>query len=359
MKVIVHSPIGPMSRNLASHRAAQGVIYADMLRQTGLDVTVNMSLDCYYADMNEFDALYVYHGNDWNGSLNLFGGLREFQHVQNIIDFSTFKGPVYSLVIPSPDYVSLIESKMKSMVDKGVANEIDPRWYQVDYNNWKRIQAAPVVNPNTLYKSTMAAMGDSHAISMYRPGWLINSVPFKTLHGALSMGLESFLPVQDQEYTELEYYFGNIDIRHHLMRQENPEEATRELVQQYVSAAHEIGKKYNTQVKLYAPLPIENIRRAVPKTGHYKGTAYFGSWDERNHIRDVFIAEALKQTAGTSVSLYQWNNHMINSSGELDFKYMEQPKSVHLSREHYPHWQGKEYNKPLVQPTSILDFIDE
>jgi hypothetical protein len=35
---------------------------------------------------------------------------------------------------------------------------------------------------------------------------------------------------------------------------------------------------------------------------------------------------------------------MINPAGELDFKYMEKPKSVHLSREFYPHWQGWEYN---------------
>lgn len=356
MRAIIHSPIGPMSMNVASHRAAQGVIYADMMKQSGLDVTVNMSLDCYYADMNEFDRLYVYHGNDWNGSLNLFGGLREFQHVQNIIDFSKFKGEVYSLIIPSPDYVGLIESKMQSMINKNVEHEIDPRWYQVDYENWKRIQAAPVVNPNTLIKSTKAAMGDSHAISMYRPGWLINSVPFKTLHGALSMGLDSFLPVFFQEYTELEYYFGNIDIRHHLMRQEEPEVATRQLVQEYFEAAHELAKKRNSTVKIYEPLPIENIRRAVPKTGHYKGTAYFGTWEERTNIRKVFIDEALKQQTD-KVTLFQWTNHMINSAGELDFKYMEKPKSVHLSREHYPHWQGLEFNKPIKAKPSLLDFF--
>ena len=35
---------------------------------------------------------------------------------------------------------------------------------------------------------------------------------------------------------------------------------------------------------------------------------------------------------------------MFNDRGELDFKYMEKPQSVHISREYYPHWQGWEWN---------------
>ena len=349
MKAILHSPISPLSKNPASHRAAQGVIYADQLSQSNIDITVNLSLDRYYANMDEFDTMYIYHGNDWSGGLNLFGGLREFQHIQNIIDFSKFKGRVYSLMIPCPDYVGLINEKMASMEKKGVANEIDPRWFEVDYDNFKRMQDAPVINPNTLIPYPRAAMGDSHAISMYRPGWMINSVPFKTLHGALAMGLESFLPMENHVYAELEYYFGNIDIRHHLMRQDDPETSTRDLVRQYFSQAEAIANKYNTVVKIYEPLPIENIRRAVPKTGHFKGTPYFGTWDERNNIRKIFIDEALK-CQSKHVTLYRWTDLMTNVDGELDFKYMEQPKSVHLSREHYPHWNGMKYNG-IIRPT--------
>jgi hypothetical protein len=340
MKALVTAPFIPIARNLSSHRAAQGVIYADQLRQSGVDVTVNMSLDLYHKDHNQFDVMYVYHGNDWSGHLNLFGGLKEFPHVDNFVNFSKFKGKVYSLNIDFPDYHSDLMHKINLMKEKGTDSKIDPRWNEVDWDNLVRMhREAITINTNELVLYDKAAMGDSHAICMYRPGWMINSVPFKTLHGALSMGLESFFPSNKIEFTKLEYYFGNIDIRHHLMRQENPEQATRELVRKYFDAADALNKP----VLIYEPLPIENPRRAIPKTGWYEGTPFYGTWEERNEIRDIFVNEAEKRQTNR-VQLFHWIGKLKNHLGELDFKCMEQPKSVHLSREYYPHWQGLEYN---------------
>jgi hypothetical protein len=41
----------------------------------------------------------------------------------------------------------------------------------------------------------------------------------------------------------------------------------------------------------------------------------------------------------------------MNKAGELDFKYMEKPKSIHLSREFYPYWNGIE--------TKITNTLEE
>jgi hypothetical protein len=231
----------------------------------------------------------------------------------------------------------------------------------VDWENLKRMQdTAETINPNELILYENAAMGDSHAICMYRPGWMINSVPFKTLHGAIGMGLESFLPSDKVEFKRLEYYFGNIDVRHHLMRQPDPEQATRELVNKYFDAALEIANRRGLThpIAIYEPLPIENPKRAIPKTGWYEKTPFFGTWDERDNIRNIFIDEALKRQS-RGAELFRWNEKLKNNIGELDFKYMEKPKSIHLSREFYPHWQGMEYNTPITQTISIMDFFNE
>ena len=188
MKALVTAPFIPISKNMSSHRAAQGVIYADQLQQAGIDVYVNMSLERYVEDHNTFDEMYVYHGNDWSGHLNLFGGLKEFPHVDNFLNFSKFKGKVYSLVIDFPDYYDQLKHKVDLANAKN--KEIDPRWNEVDWDNIKRMeQEAVTVLPNTLNIYDSISVGDSHAICMYRPKWMNLSVPFKTLHGALNMGV--------------------------------------------------------------------------------------------------------------------------------------------------------------------------
>ena len=67
MKALLASPFSAISSNLASHRAAQAVIYADQINRSGVDITVNMGGGNYITDFNKFDVLYVYHGNDWGG----------------------------------------------------------------------------------------------------------------------------------------------------------------------------------------------------------------------------------------------------------------------------------------------------
>ena len=187
MKVLITTPMAPISERISSHRAAQAAIYADQLKCMGYDVTVNYGgkID----DYNAFDTVAVYHGNDWGGTVNLFGGVKQYGSIDQIVRLSKFTGKVLSLVIDFPKYSEMI----KPRVDKEPASH--PDWKNVNWANLAQIESsAIVINPNNELPSTQLAFGDSHAISMYRPGWKINSVPFKTLHGALDMGLESFVP---------------------------------------------------------------------------------------------------------------------------------------------------------------------
>ena len=56
-----------------------------------------------------------------------------------------------------------------------------------------------------------------------------------------------------------------------------------------------------------------------------------------------------------NVKVFEWVDKITNSKGELDFMYMEKPQSVHLSREYYPHWQGKDWNERTPKTGNLLN----
>ena len=77
MKKVLLTGLGPISNKIHSHKAAQAIIYADQLEVAGYDVTINLVNDKIY-DYNPYDEVYIYHGSDWSGNLNLFGGIQAY-----------------------------------------------------------------------------------------------------------------------------------------------------------------------------------------------------------------------------------------------------------------------------------------
>lgn len=334
MKTLITSPFTHISSNIHSHRAAQAEIYAQQIcTSTASDVHLDRTGDIA-PDPNAFDSVYVYHGNDWGGSLNLFGGMKNYGGIGNLIRYSKIKTPVYSLWIDHPKYSEMLEPRLKG--------DIHPDWNKVDWENLKRIEST-AITIREIEQTNRVVAGDSHAICMYRPGWFVNSVPFKTLHGALKEGLKSFI---GPHHEIAGFYFGNIDIRHHLNRTPNPEMATRDLAQRYFEQLYELDL---AKVYAYELLPIENESRILPKTGYYKGTPFYGSWAQRNECRLIFKDEMKKLCVENGgVNFIEWTDYLINDRGELDFCHMEKPKSVHLSRASYPYWQERRQSKTVT-----------
>ena len=335
---ILLTGLGPISDKIHSHKAAQAIIYADQLHEAGHDVTINLVNDKIY-DYSSYDEVYVYHGSDWSGNLNLFGGIQAYPNTHFVKALAAYKGTVKSILIDFPDYASMFQDRLK---------KADMTW-DVDFDNLSKMTTAEVVDPNTINRYPNIAFGDSHAISMYRPGWENVSVPFSTLHGSINRGFETFIP-EGGEYDRIETYFGNIDIRHHLCRFDDSINEAKKLARRYIDEVNRISNKYSAEVTVWEPLPIENESRKVPKTGWYKGTPFYGTWQERTDARQAFIDEL-----HTGVTVFKWTGHMKNDKGELDFDYMEKPQSIHLSREHYPHWQGKNWTEQASEPAATLE----
>ncbi len=342
MSILITSPFTHISPNIHSHRAAQAAIYAEQISvEYGGEVHLDKTGDIH-DNINDFNEIYVYHGNDWGGSLNLFGGMKNYGGIDNLIRYSQFKGKVNSLWIDHPKYSEMLEKRMN--------DDVHPDWHKVDWENLKHIENT-ATTVREIECVNRAVAGDSHAICMYRPGWFVNSVPFKTLHGALKEGLNTFI----QPYHKtVEFYFGNIDVRHHLMRQPNPEKATRDLANRYHTQLNALNVE---SVSAYELLPIENESRALPKTGYYKGTPFYGSWQDRENVRLIFKDEMLKLCSTSNVNFIEWVDYMINDHGELDFEFMEKPKSVHLSRAAYPHWQGRRWSEKKVIGNTLEAFL--
>ena len=351
MKLLLTQPLSPVSNKIHSHKASQGTIYADQLKNAGMDVTVHMTGNQLF-DYNTYDTVALYHGNDWGGSLNLFGGLENYANIEYIIALSNFRGAVWSLVIDMPDYYGMLHPRVEKAIKDG--KKINRLLHDVNWAGLKDVQDRAITyDPNLAKRYDKIAIGDSHAICMYRPGWMNVSTPFKTLHGAINMGFDKFIP--EGEYKEIETYFGNIDIRHHLMRMPDPIQATKDLASRYMKECRVLQEQYGAKVRVWELLPIENESRVLPKTGYYKGVPYTGTQKERDNLRKIFKAEILENPF--DIEVYEWVDHMINDAGELDFEYMEKPKSVHLSRASYPHWQGLDWNTPKVQSGGLELFF--
>ncbi len=61
MKKVLLTSLGPISNKIHSHKAAQGIIYADQLKNAGYDVTINLVNNKIY-DYSPYEEIYVYHG---------------------------------------------------------------------------------------------------------------------------------------------------------------------------------------------------------------------------------------------------------------------------------------------------------
>jgi len=335
MKVLLTS-LGPISNKIHSHKAAQAIIYADQLKEAGHDVTINLVSNKVY-DYSPYDEVYVYHGSDWSGNLNLFGGIQAYPNTEFVKALSEYKGTVKSILIDFPDYASMFQDRL---------NKANLTW-DVNFAALSEMTKAEVIDPNMIKRYRNIAFGDSHAISMYRPGWENVSVPFSTLHGSINRGFETFIP-EGGQYDNIETYFGNIDIRHHLCRFDDPIAEAKKLAKRYMGEVSRISNKYEAHVKVWEPLPIENESRKVPKTGWYKGTPFYGTWQQRTDVRQAFI-DSLE------CDVYRWTDNLKNPIGELDFEYMEKPQSIHLSRASYPHWQGRQWTEEVVSEANSLD----
>jgi len=167
-----------------------------------------------------------------------------------------FDNCLYSLDIDCPNYGTLLQKRVKPWSPKAF-QELD--FVKIDYV----CKEAITFKQQNLVRTSLT-LGDSHSLSVWDGGYIAR-LDGHTLHGAIETGFNTWIN-QFKDVEKLRTYFGNIDVRHHLVRiyGDNYEDAATVLALKY---CYELIKIKIDQIEVVALLPIEDESRKLPKTG--------------------------------------------------------------------------------------------
>jgi hypothetical protein len=244
---------------------------------------------------DQYDKLIIYHGVNFRpGKFNIIGGIND-DVLLRAEKLNNYKGDLYSL-----DGFQLNDfSKVRKL------------------NLYDNVEDLKLIE---LPKRKNLVIGDSHSLSVWpNENYEISRNDGKTLFGFLRLNIDL------SGYDHIIMYFGNIDLRFHLARQEDPIEATKKLFKRYVDYA----SKYN--VTLVTLLPVEDESRKIPQSGQYKGYNFFGSKELRKSLREVANDIIIQ----SGLPYIEWPSSYLNEDGDLSFEVMEPKQSVHLRPKFY------------------------
>lgn len=289
----------------------------------------------------------VSHPMEFNGEVyNLFGGLDE-NVVERIMRFVEFKGARFSLERRMPMIGSILRSRDKTGEWSAWFDSVDAACVQTGFLTHREILewTKPIEH---------VVLGDSHSIAHYQSGALVSRTDGLTLHGLLNTGLWSSLQqVIDHPIKKLTICAGNIDIRHHLLRQSDWKEAVEYLVDRLdVQVRWLRDNGWIEECEVVAPLPIECEERKIPKTGWYKGTPFCGSVEDRDSVRDHFWNQLCLYGAFGVWDVYNWPRAWYLDSYWYADERMEKPGSVHLS----PAWHRWDYENNVPNARLIEEY---
>ena len=329
-RIAIDDVVTTYSSKLSSHKSAWSYLLKNQLEYVGLEVDV---LD-KSSDIHEYDVWMVALPMEFQGTYNLFGGATD-EPAERIERFLDFKGEIYVLNREMPDVGSFVTSRIKSCSEKWAALNAEAIT--------KKCESVETI---TLSLGTGTfVLGDSHSVSVYQPGADISRNDGKTLFGVMREGMGSYIP---EGTKHLITYFGNIDVRHHICRQDNPEAAIQRIAIDYIN--HLKGLNI-PKITIHSLLPIEFEGRRIPKTGFYKGTPFAGSQKERMAIMKIFNSKIKELGKQEGFEVLTWPEHWFSENPEeFANNYMEKPGSVHLSREfYYWDWNSKNKNQKLIK----------
>ena len=308
---------------LDSHRSSWPRMQKCMLEDSGLDVSlVGGDIEV----LRNSDTWFVSHGMEFKDNYNLNSGWQP-EHAERLrIMIDKGHESVVSLERKMPDLVELL----KPRAEKTEHNLSESEWKKLG----EILTLIPVVENKQLADFHAVVLGDSHSIARYRRGRLVLRNDGLTLYGMLKRGIKEMLLENGIESVEkLIIVAGNIDIRHHLLRQPNPIEAVDEMMAElWVQIQDLMNEGIIMESEITMPYPIEHEERKLPKTGYYKGTPFYGTREQRVQIASTMMNEILARFPRA----YYWPQRWYDMNPEqYATEFMEKPRSVHLSPRHH------------------------
>jgi len=347
-KIGIAALIGKLSPKISSHKSGWAFHLANQCTLAGFK-SVEVITDTT-TNWDDFDVILLEHGMEFKGTFNIFGGANDDLYHQIVRIFS--KADIYSLHHDMPCIGKLIDQRLHTGTDlfKTLGEENKEGHSQIDHI--KEICDVDIKRIDFIEKTDSLCFGDSHSFSQYTPGYMTQRHDGLTMHGALKRGLDEYVYPW---INSLRVYMGNIDVRHHLMRQSNPSASVKQLIINYEAELIKLQERGIGEIEVVHVLPIENESRPLPKTGYYKDEPFAGSWSERNALVNEINAGIDTMCENNGWKSYRHPDVYINAKDELTFDVMEKPKSVHIAREFY-RWDliKNEPNKKLIKQTTSL-----
>lgn len=299
-KIAIFGVLASPSMSMSSHNHGH-VLYL-MSQLKSIYPGKKIEVIKYDQSLDQYDEIVITEGvNFREGTYNVFGGITG-KIISSLQALSEFKGDIVCYDNNCPDYNEfIVKRKIPLKVNISIAKK--------RFSNFQKM-----------------IIGDSHSLSVYKPGYYLDRNDGKTLYGAINnIGLRKYVVEETQEAI---FYFGNIDLRFHLERQGSPAQSAIRLARQYVEAVKELGLKKASIVEL---LPAEHESRKIPGTGLYKGRSYFGTKDGRKVLKSIFNDVLY----GSGIEILKWDHLPLTSEGDLSFDAMESRQSVHLRPSSY------------------------
>lgn len=301
MKVAV---VGMLNNVGSSNSHHGGGYYHVMLNILGTHHVDPLVVNPDPSTWNEFERIYILEGVNYQENVFNFIGGPQPEHRAKLEAMANYKGLAIAVNVPID--LNQFNKRFK----------LDHEFKSINCIDYAR-QYAKI--------SRKLVRGDSHSLSIWKPGFGLDRTDGKTLFGFLKEA-DELVAKWNHDYDKTITYFGNIDLRFHLMRQTDPKQATKDLFNRYVEFSSKL--KNNTIVGL---LPVEHESRKLPGTGLYLKQKYFGTREERMELRE--IAHEIIKSSGQRYLM--WPNEWAEGDGIKMFEYMEPKQSVHLKPKYY------------------------
>jgi len=310
MKVITN-PINNIPVNAKSHTLGWAQLWRDQL---GAYIDNKCT-----PNVRKASTVYIDHGANFGGTLNLFGGANK--EVYDKLNIIASCKEVISLDWDMPDYGAMLKKRLSA---KTTYEGITEQWCDLLS---KRFSTVKSLKQQELDLNNVI-VGDSHTLSFCDRGDMVFRNDGKTLHGALKAGLSTLIRDNDIRYSRITFCLGSIDIRHHLLRHELNIDA---LIDSYYEQAMKYSSD-STDVWFTTPVPVEFEGRRIPKSGFFKKEPFYGSCEKRRDVTDMFIAALYKRTNNVIQPPGDWYSMDPQKYAET---YMEHGSSFHIAPPFY------------------------
>lgn len=314
MSKVITSPATNIPLHEKSHVLGWSLTWADLI---GAEVNNRCT-----EEIANFDRVYLDHGVNWGGSLNLFAGVTEevVDRFERLMEVSPSN--VVSLDWEMPEYGEFLRKRIKA---KSTSPRVTEDWCD-RLSDWctevKHIKMDDVPH-------RWLAWGDSHTPAFARQGSAVLKKDGRTMYGVIKNGTLDELTVKP-EVEGLTLVLGSIDVRHHLCREESISVA--DLCEQYMNVALKTRDRLGVEIEIAAPVPIEFEDRKIPKTGFFKNTPFYGTRIERMEK----TLEIMSRMRGYGFTIVAPPGERYTMDGEEYAKtYMELGGSVHMAPPYY------------------------